>query len=208
MKYSEVRKQHLQKDNKKRIGKALDFQYITVHNTANPTSTAKNERAWLDNPQNTSTTGWHIVVDEFEAIEAIPLSEVAYHAGDGANGLGNTKSIGIEICESGDYAKTEQNAVELIASILIEKDWGTDRVKPHKHWSSKQCPRIILPYWNDFIKCIDEEVKKEKSNEVSSWAKEAHTWIVKEKISDGTRPKDPITREEVWAMLHRIRIDN
>lgn len=207
MRYMEVKKQHLQREHKKRIGKSLDFQYITVHNTANPDSSARDERAWLDNKNNTSTTGWHIVVDEFEAIEAIPLSEIAYHAGDGKNGPGNNKSIGIEICESGNYAKAEQNAIELIASILIERNWGTDRVKPHKHWSGKQCPRIILQYWDDFIKRIDEEIKKQKNSEVSSWAKEAHEWAIKNNISDGTRPKDPVTREEVWTMLFRLKAE-
>ncbi|WIV10556.1 N-acetylmuramoyl-L-alanine amidase [Proteiniborus sp. MB09-C3] len=205
MLYSEIKKQHLQKGHMKRIEKALDFQYITVHNTANPTSTAKNERDWLDNPQNNNTTGWHIAIDEIEAIEAIPITEIAYHAGDGKNGTGNTKSIGIEICESGNYAKTEQNAIELITSILIDKGWSTDRVKPHKHWSGKQCPRIILPYWDDFIKRIDEEVKRQKNKEVSSWAVDAMKWAIEKGITDGNRPKDVATREEIWTMLYRMR---
>ena len=38
---------------------------------------------------------------------------------------------------------------------------------------------------------------------LSDFAKEAWKWVVEKKISDGTRPKDPVTREEVWAMLHR-----
>lgn len=48
----------------------------------------------------------HLVIDETEAIECIPLNEVAWHAGDGANGTGNRKSIGLQICESGDRVKT------------------------------------------------------------------------------------------------------
>lgn len=38
---------------------------------------------------------------------------------------------------------------------------------------------------------------------VSDWAREAHVWAVEQGITDGTRPKDPVTREEVWAMLYR-----
>jgi len=44
-------------------------EYITIHSTGNPTSTARNERAWLTNPNNNVTASWHIVVDEKEAIE-------------------------------------------------------------------------------------------------------------------------------------------
>ena len=100
MKYSEVIKNHLP-INKKRTGKTLNFKWITVHNTGNPKSSAANEREWLTNPENTTSTGWHIVVDGKEAIEAIPIGEIAYHAGTYE---GNTTSIGIEICDSAGLA--------------------------------------------------------------------------------------------------------
>ncbi len=48
-------------------------------------------------------------------------------------------------------------------------------------------------------------LNKQSNNEVSSWAKEAHEWVVKNKISDGARPKDQVTREEVWTMLYRMK---
>ena len=41
-------------------------------------------------------------------------------------------------------------------------------------------------------------------DEVSSWAREAREWAVSRGITDGTRPKDPVTREEVWTMLYRM----
>ncbi|WP_315974005.1 hypothetical protein [Paenibacillus melissococcoides] len=46
---------------------------ITIHNTGNSGSSAKNERGWLTNPDNDRTASYHIVVDEHEAIECIPL---------------------------------------------------------------------------------------------------------------------------------------
>jgi N-acetylmuramoyl-L-alanine amidase len=72
----------------RRPGQVMTPQYITIHSTGNPSSTARNERGWLTNPSNTRTASWHICVDEKEAVEAIPLNEVAWHAGDG-NGQGN-----------------------------------------------------------------------------------------------------------------------
>lgn len=127
----------------RRPGIPMTAQFLTIHSTGNPSSTAKNERAWLTNPTNTRTASWHLVVDEREVIEAIPLTEVAWHAGDG-NGTGNRGSIGIEICESGNREKTVLNAVELVAGLLKERKWGTDRLKRHYDWSKKSCPRIFM----------------------------------------------------------------
>ena len=45
--------------------------------------------------------------------------------------------------------------------------------------------------------------KEQPKEEVSDWAREARDWVVSRGISDGMRPKDAVTREEVWTMLHR-----
>ena len=196
----------------RRPGYSMTPEYITIHSTGNPTSTARNERAWLTSPNNNVTASWHIVVDEKEAIEAIPLNEVAWHAGDGGNGTGNRKSIGIEICESGDRQKTLQNAVQLIAKLLRERGWGVDRLRRHFDWSGKICPRILQPNnwagWEQFKKDVAKELARganavtQDKNQPSSWAKEAWEWAKKEGITDGTRPKDTATREEVITMLY------
>jgi N-acetylmuramoyl-L-alanine amidase len=193
----------------RRPGTSMHPEYITIHSTGNPSSTARNERGWLTNPSNTRTASWHIVVDEKEAIEAIPLNEVAWHAGDGASGPGNRKSIGIEICESGDRQKTLANAANLVAKMLNERGWGVDRLRRHYDWSGKICPRILMANnwqgWKDFIKAVEKELKPvEKTNIPSAWAKEAWDWAKKEGLLDGTRPKDNLTREEFAVVLKRL----
>jgi N-acetylmuramoyl-L-alanine amidase len=35
------------------------------------------------------------------------------------------------------------------------------------------------------------------------WYEESKAWCVNRRITDGTRPNDPATRAEVWAMIHR-----
>ncbi|RJE88638.1 N-acetylmuramoyl-L-alanine amidase [Paenibacillus sp. 1011MAR3C5] len=127
----------------RRPGTYMQPEYITIHNTGNPKSTAANERSWLTNPSNNVTASYHIVIDERETIECLPLNEVGWHAGDGKNGTGNRKSIGIEICESGNYAKTLERAVELVARLLKERGWGVDRLRRHYDWSGKNCPRLM-----------------------------------------------------------------
>ncbi|WP_442601714.1 peptidoglycan recognition protein family protein [Paenibacillus sp. KN14-4R] len=140
-------------------------QFITIHNTGNPTSTAKNERSWLTNPTNNRTASYHIVVDEHEAIECLPLDEVGWHAGDG-NGDGNMRSIGIEICESGNYKKSLDNAAELVVKLLSERSWGVDRLRRHYDWSGKICPRLMYDGgnwtgWKRFIAKVENNLQKE-----------------------------------------------
>ncbi|GIP14408.1 hypothetical protein J40TS1_00500 [Paenibacillus montaniterrae] len=132
----------------RRPGLALSAATITIHNTGNPTSTAAGERGWLTNPVNDRTASYHIVVDAKEAIEVLPLNEVAWHAGDGSGAKsGNRTSIGIEICERdvdlGGYAQTLTNAVDLVAKMLHERGWGVDRLRRHYDWNGKNCPRLM-----------------------------------------------------------------
>ena len=96
----------------KRTGTSRKIQYIVIHNTANEQSSAQNERDYLVNENNTASTSFNIVVDDKEIIEAIPVTEVAFHAGTSE---GNQKGIGIEICESGNYQAAEANAAKLTA---------------------------------------------------------------------------------------------
>ena len=133
---------------------------ICVHNTGNVNSTAKNERDWLTNTQNTTSTAYHYVVDAHDIIECIPPDENAYHAGDGSNGEGNTYYIGIEICESGNFLKNQENAIRLITHLMSKYEWDTSNVKSHKFFSGKYCPRLILPYWEQFIDEIQYEFDK------------------------------------------------
>lgn len=131
----------------KRPGIITSMTSITIHNTGNPYSTAQEERNWLANPANIRAASFHIVIDSSQAIECIPLNEVAYHSG---NATGNQLSIGIEICESGNYKQNEENAIALVAKMLIENGWDVNRLKRHYDWNGKNCPRIIMPYWDDF----------------------------------------------------------
>ena len=135
-------------------------EYITVHNTAND-ATAENEISYMNN--NNNEVSYHFAVDDIQAVQGLPLDRNGWHCGDGGNGTGNRKSIGIEICYSksgGDkFAKAENNAVELIAYLLKKYGWGIDRVKKHQDWSNKRCPHRTLDLgWDRFIKMIEEKL--------------------------------------------------
>jgi len=155
---------------------AMQPTTITIHNTGNPSSTARNERNWLTNPSNDRTASYHIVVDEREAIECLPLTENAWHAGDGSGvKSGNRTSIGVEICESGNYAKTLDNAAAVVADLLRARGWGTDRLRRHFDWSGKICPRLMYDNgkwtgWAAFKKLVEERLhpKPKEENEVTT----------------------------------------
>ena len=204
---------HIPISKDKRPGTKINPTTITIHSTANPSSTARNERGWLTNPSNNRTASWHIVVDEREAIEAIPLNEIAYHAG---NRNGNNTSIGIEICESGNREKTLDNTVKLIAKMLHERNWGVDRLRRHYDWSGKNCPRIMSANnwkeWDRFKFNVNKELlflkqggkKVEDKNKPSKWAEKEWEWAKNEGYLDGKRPKEPVTREEIAIVIKRL----
>lgn len=158
------KRQHIPISNDKRPGTKAVMTSITIHSTANPKSTALNERNWLVNPSNDRKASWHIAVDDKEAVEAIPLDEVAYHSG---SSVGDRTSIGIEICESGDRGKTLDNTIKLTAKMLHERNWGIDKLRRHYDWSKKICPGILSANnwegWNGFKIQVQRELDKLKS---------------------------------------------
>jgi len=140
---------------------SMDPIGICVHNTANDAS-AQNEIAYMK--RNDNKVSFHIAVDDKEAIQAIPFNRNAWHAGDGAQGVGNRKFIAIEICYSksgGDkFTQAEKNAAEVIAQLLKERAWGIDRVKRHYDFSGKNCPhRTMAMGWERFLDMIKKNMQ-------------------------------------------------
>ena len=141
---------------------------IVVHNTAND-APAAGEISYMQT--NDAQTSFHFAVDDVEAVQGIPLTRNAWHAGDGSTGKGNREGIAIEICwsKSGGkkFAQAEINAAELIAKLLIERGWGIDRVTKHQDYSGKYCPHRTLDLgWNRFLSLVsaamDKAVKPDK----------------------------------------------
>lgn len=113
-----------------RPGIFMEPEYITIHSTANPNSTAQNEADFVCYNSKRKAS-FHFVCDEKEVIQVLPENEVAFHAGDGKNGTGNRKSLAIEICESGDRKKAVDNAVMLTREIMKKYHIPLEKVVPH-----------------------------------------------------------------------------
>jgi len=180
---------------------------ICIHNTANPTSTALNERSWLTNTDNLATASYNYVIDAYNIIQCIPDDEVTWHATDGSNGEGNVNYLSIEICESGNYVKNEKAAKHFIVSKLIKYGLTPNDIKPHKYfYSEKDCPRLILPYWDQFIDEITEMYNEQTQpkEEVSEWAKESWQKAIDKDVNDGIGAKNNITEEQLMVFFDRL----
>ncbi|MGW6083497.1 peptidoglycan recognition protein family protein [Bacillus subtilis] len=149
----------------------MDAEYITIHNTANDASAA-NEISYMIG--NTSSTSFHFAVDDKEVIQGLPLNRNAWHTGDGTNGTGNRKSIGVEICYSksggAKYYAAEKLAIKFVAQLLKERGWGIDRVRKHQDWNGKYCPHRILSEgrWDEVKAAIEKELKALGGGKTSS----------------------------------------
>lgn len=199
----------------------MDAEVIVVHNTANDAS-AKNEISYMIG--NNNKVSYHYAIDDKEIIQGIPENRNAWHAGDGGSGEGNRKGLSVEICYSKSggqrFIEAENLAAKFIAFKLNEKGWGVNRVKKHQDFSKKYCPHRTLDMgWQRFLSMVEAELDKFKgginmgnqtkipqtnNDKPSTWAKETWEWAKKEGYLDGTRPHDPITREEMTIVIQRL----
>lgn len=132
---------------------------ITIHNTANDASAVAEISYMIGNNNQVS---FHAAVDDTQIVTGIPFNKNAWHAGDGANGYGNRKTIGIEICYSlsggSRFLQAEKNAAWYVAYLMKQYGWGFDRISDHRigthqNRSGKYCPHRTLDmgldrFWN------------------------------------------------------------
>lgn len=135
-------------------------QYITIHNTpdineaAGTNDAEQYARATFNN--NMGDVVVHYYIDETDCWHILADDTVGWHAADGTNGPGNTKSIAIEIVMDGSGERYDTQAEERgakLAAILLHKyGLGIDKLKTHRDWYSKKyCPAYILPHWTAFV---------------------------------------------------------
>lgn len=158
-----------------------------------------NKKGWRD-------IGYHYVIekvgDSYKIIKGRDEKMIGAHTkGENAN------SIGICLVGNFDIAPPTKEQLEKLYELLqdIFKRHGMLPIFGHcnfpdpKTGHRKTCPGTKFP-----MEEVIENMEGNKNVEISEWAKEAHAWVVSEDISDGTRPKDFVTREEMWTMLYRL----
>lgn len=142
----------------------MEAEFYVVHNTAND-APAANEIAYM--VRNDFETSFHYAIDDKYVVQGIPEDRNGWHAGDGGDGDGNRKGIGIEICYSlsggSKFIAAEKLAAKFLAEKLKERGWGIDKVKKHQDFDGKYCPHRTLDMgWQRFLDMIQAELDKGK----------------------------------------------
>ena len=148
------------------------FLGVTIHNTGNngKGADALAHAKLLQNGGGGRTASWHYCVDKDVITQSIPENEMAWHAGDGRSGKGNSKTIGIEICmnSDGDLKVATNNAAVLAADILyrrgVKEAKSGKNIFQHHDFTGKNCPQKIRtgkPYsWVEFVKRVNQYLDK------------------------------------------------
>ena len=132
---------------------------IVIHYTANPGSTAMQNRDYFEGLKDSKKTmaSSHFVVGlEGEIVQCIPTWEIAY-----ASNERNADTVSIETChltEDGSYTKeTYQSMVELTAWLCRKFDLTEEDIIRHYDITEKNCPKYFVENedaWQDFKKDV------------------------------------------------------
>lgn len=125
-------------------GQKIYPSYITIHNTANASkgADALMHARYVKGPDaRARKVSWHFTVDDKRCVKHLPTNEKGWHAGQG-----NSKSIGIEVCENKgiDEEAAVERASLLAAVLMFALSIPSERIVSHKNWTGKDCPHIIL----------------------------------------------------------------
>ncbi len=160
-----LREEFIAEGKHNRPGTIIRPTHVTIHNTDNdsPGADAPAHSGFVRKTGFYMLNGskhwvsWHFTVDDKVAIKHLPLNELAYHAGPG-NGV----SVAIEICmnQGIDQAAANERAALLTAGLLNSLNVAIDNVVPHKKWTGKICPHLLLDHealgakWTAFIDLV------------------------------------------------------
>lgn len=144
---------------------------IVVHYTANPGSTAKNNRDYfqgLKDSHETKVSSHFVVGIQGEIVQCIPSSEVAY-----ASNSRNDDTLSIECCHPDETGKftdaTYTSLVRLVGWLCYRFNLTQEDVIRHYDVTGKICPKYFVDdpdAWETFkvdvgrqIKEVEQEVK-------------------------------------------------
>lgn len=139
-----------------RPGEALkEVNGVVVHWTANPGTTAQQNRNYFESLKDTHETSAssHFVIGiDGELIQCIPCNEIAY-----ASNERNADTISVECCipdETGRFTEeTYQTLVHLVAWLCGRYELGTEDVIRHYDVTGKDCPKYFVEHedeWEQF----------------------------------------------------------
>lgn len=138
---------------------------IVIHYTANPGSTAQENRDYFNGLQyshETEASSNFIIGIDGEIIQCVPTWEVAYASNDR-----NSDTVSIECChpdENGRFTEqTYRSLVQLTAWLCVKFDLGPEDVIRHYDVTGKICPKYFVENedaWETFRTDVENAMEK------------------------------------------------
>lgn len=153
-------------------------RWIIVHETGNTDKSANADNHYIYfnrlNTQGNTKKSCHFLVDSTKILQILPLNEVAWCNTDGRTPYsknpprgGNMAGISIEMCvnKDGDFEKTLEKTIWLVADLMKRFNLTINEVKQHNDFYKKNCPKILreTERWNWFLTRIQEKYNELKS---------------------------------------------
>lgn len=147
-----------------------DINSIVIHYTANPGTSAENNRSYFEGLATKHTTyasSHYIVGLEGEVLQCVPLNEVAFASNDR-----NNDSLSIECChedETGKFNETTYSSlVSLTAALCVQFNLGEEDIIRHYDVTGKLCPLYYVEHEEEWFQFRKEVmVKVEEIKEMS-----------------------------------------
>lgn len=137
---------------------------IVIHYTANPGSTAQNNRDYfegLKDSHETKVSSHFVVGIEGEIVQCIPSSEIAY-----ASNSRNSDTLSIECCHPDETGKftdaTYTSLVRLTGWLCYRFNLTSEDVIRHYDVTGKICPKYYVDHpeaWEQFKTDVGEQIK-------------------------------------------------
>ncbi|MFT4146938.1 MAG: peptidoglycan recognition family protein [Mobilitalea sp.] len=141
---------------------------IVVHYTANPGTTADNNRNYFEGlgVKGTTYASSHYIIGlEGEIVQCLPLNEISYASNDR-----NADTISIECCHSdltGEFnPDTYESLVSLTAALCVEFNLEAEDVIRHYDVTGKLCPLYYVEHedaWNNYKLEVNSAIKELKT---------------------------------------------
>lgn len=159
---------------------------------------------------------------EYIYVNTLPYNYKSWNCGKGPKGSYNNSHISFEICEddlsSEDYfTKTKNMAVELCATLCNKYGIPVQNITTHceahaRGYASNHAD--VLHWWSrynytmeDFRKEVKNKMTREnEKNTPSTYAREVWEKAKEKGYTDGTNPRNPLTREQLFVILERMGI--
>lgn len=146
-----------------------DINAIVVHYTANPGTSAENNRSYFEGLAEKHTTyasSHYIIGLEGEVLQCIPLNEISYASNDR-----NNDTVAIECCIQDDTGRfneaTYSSLVSLTAALCAEFRLGEEDIIRHYDITGKLCPKYFVEHedeWYQFRKDVLAEMEQMKAS--------------------------------------------